>query len=100
VHCLVDYVLDEGFTFAKVSTKMHFSDVGALLQADEEVFRDLRYVGVCSNTSSFINSATTFTFPINAALDLTFEVTGVLARQQGHLDVAMRVGLKFSAHGL
>ena len=39
-------------------------------------------------------------FPLNGALNLALEVRGVLAADECHLDVLVRVGLQLAGHGL
>ena len=38
--------------------------------------------------------------PLDGALDLALEVSGVLAADQRHLDVLVGVGLELAGHGL
>ena len=81
--------------------KVFTYDLSPFLKADEQVLAHLWHIGVCSDTASFICSSTSIlTLPINAALDLTLEVARILAGQQGHLDVAVRVGLQLTLHRL
>ena len=75
--------------------------MGTLLKADEEVLGDLWDVGVGGDTAGFVHSAASIlVLPVNTALDFTLEVAGVLAGQQGHLDVAVRVRLQLTLHRL
>ena len=76
-------------------------DFGTFFQADEEVFGDLWHIGVGCDASGLVSGTTgALTLPIDAALDLTLEVARVLPWQQGHLNVAVRVGLQLTLHWL
>ena len=73
----------------------------SLLQANEEVFGNLRHVRVSGDTAGLVGGPSRrLTLPVDAALDLAFEVARVLARQQGNLDVAVRVWLQLTLHWL
>ena len=75
-------------------------NLSSFLKSDEEVLRHLLNLGVGSNTTGLVHDTpSVLVLPINAALNLTLEVAGVLARQEGHLDVAVRVGLQLTLHG-
>ena len=63
-------------------------NLGSLLKADKEEFRDFRDGRVGSNTSCLIK-VTSIAFPIDAALDLALEVAGLLAWHECQLDVAV-----------
>lgn len=75
-------------------------NLGSLLQANEEIFGDFRDIGVSRDATGFINGTSTLTLPVDAALDLTLEVAGVLAWEQSHLDIAVRVGFQLTLHRL
>ena len=73
-------------------------NLGSFLQTDKEIFGNFGHISVSCYASSFIDSPHVFVFPVNAALDLSFEVAWVLAWQERHLDVAVGVGLQFALH--
>ena len=63
-------------------------NLGSLLEADKEEFRDFRDGRVGGNTSCLVKVAS-IAFPIDAALDFALEVAGLLAWHEGQLDVAV-----------
>lgn len=86
----------------KMSSMLYFTyDLGTFLEPDEEVLGDFLDLGVGGNAAGLVHhTATILALPIDAALNFTLKVARVLAWEQRHFDVAVRVRLQLTLHWL
>ena len=78
-----------------------FYNLRALSESHKEVLADISADRVSLHALGIMMlNVVVVTLPLDLALNLPLEVSRVLAADESHLDVLVRVGLQLSSHGL